>query len=469
MKLNILKYLMIVSLALFVSCDDALELEPDLENTKILSLSTYAGLEEATLGAYSPLYSSAWYGRAFTVIADLKGGNSKASPNNTGRFRTEYTWTNNTSNTSGLYAIAYKSIVRACNILEYAEILNDPEVEEADLNHLKGESYFIRALSHFDLVRMYAQPYTSAPQSLGVPIITKSELTYPKRNTVAEVYTQINADLDKAISLLNISSKTTTGSAAALANKYTAYALKAKVALYMGEWQIAADLADEVISNGDYTLYTASNYLNVWGQDAQGEVIFEIFGKDGQAFYPGFNDIGNIYYPYGYGDICATDDLLSLFEAGDIRAQLFQYHTEHTAYSWTAKYPGKSHIRENNIPVLRLSEMHLIRAEASLNGATGYNALADYNLIRTNRGLTATTGTVTLSNIYDERRRELCFEGNQLWDLSRTGRSLDRDDVEIRITEVDNIDIDFPDYRWAMPLPLNELTVNKNLEPNPGY
>lgn len=206
----------------------------------------------------------------------------------------------------------------------------------------------------------------------------------------------------------------------------------------------------------------------MWGQDAQSEVIFEVFGKDGQDFYPGFDDIGYIYYPYGYGDVCATDDLVNLFEAGGIRSQLFQYHTSYPAYSWPAKYPGKSHIRENNIPVLRLSEMYLIRAEASLNGATGYNGLSDYNTIRANRGLAA-AGSVTLRDIYDERRRELCFEGNQLWDLSRTGRSLDRDENEIRISETNNIDIDFPDYRWAMPLPLNEVTVNKNLEQNPGY
>ncbi|MDE5421096.1 RagB/SusD family nutrient uptake outer membrane protein [Ancylomarina sp. DW003] len=463
-----IKYLLLVLLASFASCDNFLELEPKLENTKILSLSTYAGLEEATLGAYAPLYSSNWYGRYFPVIADLKGGNAKASPNNTGRFRTEYTWTNDPSNTSSLFTNAYQTIVRASSILEYAEILNEPNVDEISLNHIKGESYFLRALAHFDLVRMYAQAYTYQPESLGVPVITKSEISYPERNTILEVYTQINTDLDKAISMLGVQSRTTTGSAAALANKYTAYALKAKVALYMGEWQNAADLADMVIESGNYTLYTAANYLDVWGKDAQSEVIFEVFGKDGQAFYPGFNEIGNIYYPNGYGDVCASDDLLNLYESGDIRSQLFQYHSKYPSYSWPAKYPGKSHIRENNIPVLRLSEMYLIRAEASLNNAIGYNALSDYNMIRTNRGLTA-VGSVNLQDIYNERRRELCFEGNQVWDLSRTGRNLNRDENEIRITETDNIDIDFPNYRWAMPLPLNEVTVNKNLKQNPEY
>jgi hypothetical protein len=348
-------------------------------------------------------------------------------------------------------------------VLEYADILNDSEATEDDVNQLKGECYFLRALGHFDLVRMYAQPYSYAPQSLGVPVITTSELAYPARNTVEEVYSQINSDLDNAVNLLSIYSRDTEGSSAALANKYSAYALKAKVALYMENWQDAADYANNVIVNGDYSLYADSTYSEVWGKNAQSEVIFEVFGKDGQAFYPEFDEIGYIYYPEGYGDVCATDDLLSLFETGDVRAKLFQNNSSYPTYSWPAKYPGKSHI-----PVLRLSEMYLIRAEATLNGASGYDALKDYNSIRTNRGLD-TAKSVNLQNIYNERRRELCFEGNQLWDLSRTKRGLDRDDNEINITETGNIDIDFPEYRWAMPLPLNEVTVNENLEQNEGY
>ena len=470
MRKKILKYSgFMLLLILTYSCEDFLDKSPALESTNEIALSTFEGLEAATNGAYSPLYSSDYYGRGFTVTSDLKGGNSKSSPINTGRFRYEYTWTNNDSYTSGLWAAAYQTITRACNVLEFAELLKDPDVSEQELDQLKGECLFLRALAHFDLVRMYAQPYSSSPQSLGVPIITKSELEYPSRATVSEVYMQIVSDLEDAIGLLSTQVRNfgKNGSDAGFANKNAAKALLAKVLLYMERWQEAADYASDVIQSG-YVLYDASNYLSVWGLNNQSEVIFEVFGKDGQEYYPGFDEIGYIYNPGGYGDVCATDNLMSLFEAGDIRSKLFKTHADYPGYNWPNKYPGKTHVRENNIPVLRLSEMYLIRAEATLNGASGYDALSDYNTLRTNRGL-ANTSTVNLQDIYNERRRELCFEGNQLWDLSRTGRGLDRDETEIKIIETDNIDISFPDYRWAMPIPAREVDVNTNLKQNPGY
>ena len=89
-------------------------------------------------------------------------------------------------------------------------------------------------------------------------------------------------------------------------------------------------------------------------------------------------------------------------------------------------------------------------------------------MIRTNRGLTA-AGAVTLADIYLERRLELCFEGNLLYDLSRTGRSLDRDNEDGKITIAGNVDVAFPDYKWALPIPTVEMLANENMEQNPEY
>ena len=84
--------------------------------------------------------------------------------------------------------------------------------------------------------------------------------------------------------------------------------------------------------------------------------------------------------------------------------------------------------------------MYLIRAEAILNRASvsGVTALSDFNAIRTNRGLIAAT-SVNLAELYKERRRELCFEGNELFDLARTQRSL----VRVDYTGLTNKDITF--------------------------
>ena len=156
-------------------------------------------------------------------------------------------------------------------------------------------------------------------------------------------------------------------------------------------------------------------------------------------------------------------------EGVDVRHDLFINTANWPNDYWSLKYPGKApdgNLREDNIPVLRLSEMYLIRAEAILNGASisGATAIGDVNMIRSNRGATA-LGDVTLTVLYQERRRELCYEGHELFDLARTQRGLVRVDYDGAV----NQNIPFPDYRWAMPIPQFEIDANENMEQNPGY
>ncbi len=101
--MNIQKTLVVGLLALLVfttACEDFLYQEPRLSQTNELTLSTFEGLQNATLGVYTPLYSSDWYGRDFVVTADLKGGNAKKGPISSGRFFTEYLWNNTPDATS---------------------------------------------------------------------------------------------------------------------------------------------------------------------------------------------------------------------------------------------------------------------------------------------------------------------------------------------------------------------------------
>ena len=127
-----------------------------------------------------------------------------------------------------------------------------------------------------------------------------------------------------------------------------------------------------------------------------------------------------------------------------------------------------------NTPVLRLSELYLIRAEAILRGASvaGVTALSDYNALRTKRGLAAAGAAPALNDIYMERRRELCFEGNELFDLARTQRSLARTDFTGSMRK----DVPFvaggsaiENYLWAMPIPQSECDANVNMVQNPEY
>ncbi|MEX2372032.1 MAG: RagB/SusD family nutrient uptake outer membrane protein [Bacteroidales bacterium] len=464
----------------FTACEDFLYQEPRLSQTNELTLSTFDGLQKATLGAYTPLYATSWYGRDFVVTADLKGGNAKISPLNSGRFRTEYLWSNTPTASHGLWTNAYNLISRANNVINVIEDgFEEVGVEQAELDRLAAECKFLRALGHFDLVRLFAQPYSYKAEAeaggkyYGVPIILVSEIGTPPRDNIEDTYAQIVQDLLDAEEGLPYTSPNGGTDPKGWATKYAAQALLARVYLYMEAWQDAADYATEVIDNFPGRLYTAEEYTTwdndgVWGTDAGVEVIFEVFGAEGNSSHGNWDVISYIMSPDGYGDVGASKDVKDLYEAGDVRNDLFVNTADYPNDYWTLKYPGKApsgNLRQDNIVVLRLAEMYLIRAEATLEGATtGVSADDDLNEIRSQRGASDITGA-GLSDVYEERRRELCYEGHELFDLARTQRGLTRADYDGAV----NQNIAFPNFLWAMPIPQDEIDANAEMEQNPGY
>jgi hypothetical protein len=134
---------------------------------------------------------------------------------------------------------------------------------------------------------------------------------------------------------------------------------------------------------------------------------------------------------------------------------------------FTMKYAGKGlgTIDASNTIVLRLSEMYLNRAEALAKGATiaGATIMSDLKAITDNRNATP---TATLGGVYEERAKELAWEGHLWFDLARTGRKMTRTDVSGTTIPTT---LEAGDYRWAMPIPDREFTVNPNLVQNDGY
>lgn len=477
MKKIIFVITFIISITL-ISCEDFLVREPVTGQSENLVFSTFEGVNSAALGVYAPMYSENWYGAAFLIHADIKADNAKSSPISSGRYQTDYNWVLNPSNTNPLWATAYVTITNACNVIDAVDEFELPEGDSINrYEHLKAEALFARALGHFDLVRTYAQPYSHQPNGLGVPVIVHTSLDKPARNTTQEVYDQILEDLLEAERIFAAESADFVGSfntefrGGVLDIKGTAslgavQGLLARVYLYMENYTKASEYATKVI-DGNYTLYDETNYTAVWGTDAASEILFEIYGNINQSYAPYWTEIGGmINADQGYGDVCATNGLVDLYDPADVRLGLFYEPGDYPGYFWPQfKYPGKGDYKQNNIPVLRLSEMYLIRAEAALNGGPG-DAVADYNAIIENRGLAAVTN-VTMNDIFDERRRELCFEGHLLYDYARLGKDLDRVDEDSRITGTE--DVPFPSYLWAAPIPNGEMDANENMVQNEGY
>ena len=466
------------------ACNGFLDKGPVISQSSELTLSDYAGLNKAVAGAYYFLGEKQWYGGERVLEAEMRSGNGIkcAGPkHNSNRYASQMNWNYTPDATSAFWEYAYTTISCCNNVLDNLEGKEGADVTKQDLDNLKAEVLFIRALSHFDAVTLYALPYTyvkanqaslNEVQKAGIPYVYHTDPAgRPKRDDVLTVYDNIVKDLLEAEQAIDPSYvREGVADKKAAVTLPAIQALLSRVYLYMGEWQKAADYATKVINNKEYKLYSASEYTEVWTGNVGGsEVIFENYidvnSRDNE-------NCSYMTYPEGsYGDCIASPELLALYADGDVRRKMYRQDAEGTpGLFWTLKYEGKGLAvpDASNTVILRLSEMYLNRAEAIVNGATvaGTDALSDLNAITSNRGAAAWTAA-GMEAVRTERRKELAWEGQYFFDMARWGLPVNREacfDLQEK-----NRNIPFPDYRWALPIPKGELEVNENLIQNDKY
>ena len=470
----------ILSAGLFTSCSDFLTEEPKQKQSNELTFATFDGVNKAAAAMYGMFQSDAWYDGEFTLMSELRCGNAKnpTSVPGSGRYRTDTQWIYSDHSTSPLWSYAYYTIARANNVINNLDDKVGKDATQQQVNNVKAEALFIRALCYFDLVITYCQPYNynaTEDDKMGVPLVLVTENGKPARDSKENVYNQIVADLLQAESIMaddyvraGVTDK------AATPTKPAIQALLSRVYLYMNKWQEAADYATKVISNKKYELAPADAYAAMFSAATApegGEIIFEVYGSDKNEYW---DNSGWAHLPYttttddkgSHGDVCATKDLYDLYSEGDVRKSMFKQHGNDY---FPTKYSGKpkdSDPKFTNVPILRLSEMYLNRAEAIINGASiqGVTAESDLRKIATVRGASQ-TAAATKQGVFDERRRELAFEGHITADYARCNKSMTRKDFD----DSKNKDVAFPSYMWALPIPHRELTANPNVAPNPGY
>lgn len=427
------------------------------------ALATEADLQAALRGAYAAYRATDYFGRTLPVFGDLMADNAYQSLTNTNRYtvHNNYTWTVADGNTVGFWRASYTTILRANNIIN-ADIAANPNV-----NQYKGEAYAIRALSYFYLVRWFARPYTDNPEGLGVPIVLEyNPAATPPRSKVSEVYAQINSDLTQAFTLMTQYTNSTQFS------KYAARGLQAKVFLTMGDMTNAKTAALDVINNGGFTTLTATNYASYWTtltpRTDKLETLFEVSSDANNN--QGFDALANIYNQAGYGDLLVSDDLYALFAAGDVRRSIYTVGTRGgiPAIFANNKFPGTFGSEISDAKVLRMSEMYLIAAEASLPGNEA-DARMYVNFITSRRNAPAitSTGAQLLEDIINERRKELAFEGDRALDLLRLKRDIQRSTNYPASAR----NIPYTNFRRILPIPQAEIDANPNIrnQQNPGY
>lgn len=480
---RIVSYILIGLAALsFTACKNFLEKAPVLSQSTELTLSSYSGLDKAVAGAYAYLGSTGWYGGERILESEMRSGNGiKHADHTSNRYATQMNWNYTADATSSMWAYGYITIAECNNVIDNLAGKEGGDITAQDLNNLKAEALFLRALSHFDMVTLYAQPYTYVKanqatlkdvQKLGIPYVKHTDPdAKPARENVLDNYASIVEDLLEAEECISASYvRAGVADPKAAVTKEAIQALLSRVYLYMGEWQKAADYATKVINSKKFTLYNKDNYLSVWnGITGGSEVIFENYID--LTNYSN-EDCSYMTFPDGaYGDCIASPELMALYEEDDVRLKLYRQDKAQTAgLYWTLKYEGKglSTPDANNTVILRLAEMYLNRAEAQVNGATvpGTTALADLNAIATSRGATAYPAA-GMEAIRTERRKEFAWEGHYFFDLARWGQGVTRSACYSLTPDRQNIP--FPSFRWALPIPKRELEVNENLKQNDQF
>jgi hypothetical protein len=468
--------------ALFASCQKE-RLEP-IPQTAISDAVAFATPERALQqvnGMYSRLKSGQFYAGRYLVYQDVRGEEFiNFTTNGVTAFLTwNFTVTPTANEVSGFWEAAYGAINRVNVVIE--GLGASPIADNLRKNYI-AEAKFIRAISYFSLLQLYARPFTEAggPAKPGVPLrltaITSSGANDIARATVGEVYAQIVKDLNEAeadipTSYASADLNTTR------AHRNTVIALKTRVYLAMGQFA-------NVITEGNKIVPAAAPFQAATG-------VAHRLNPDINTTFTNYTTTESILsMPYTGIDVPGTQNSLnSYYNPGPTGLGDFVLNTLGNGIvantSWTAtdnrrrfniaagtqlylrKWPKNAGLDPDWTPVIRYAEVLLNVAEAEARQGTGVNAraLALLNAVR-QRSDAATTlapadRNALIAAILLERRIELLGEGFRTSDVTRTGADFAPKGSVGAYGPSSNL------YIW--PIPNAELITNKLIKQNDGY
>ncbi len=453
---------MFLNIGLLSSCSKVLDQQPQNEVGDGAAIVNKKGAQAAVAGMYNELQNGDYYGRNFQIISDVSA--DQAQSIGTWDFYREmdtYQVSLGNQENGYFYARAYRAINLANHIIEKVPALAD--ATDAEKNKMIGNAYFIRALSYFDLLRVYGG-VPGKYGTMGLPIVTTpfkgiDASTMVARSTLAEGYAQVEADLLKAETALLVSSDRT------MASKSAARALLSRLYLYTGNNAKVLQYSNLVIGDANYTLLP--NFLEIFNGKLTTESILELnFNSTDQS------GMRTWYVPTtkgGRGDLCAHTSFYQTATADpkDVRGTLFAYEPTAKIY-YPTKYIKAGNI--DNVHILRMAEMYLNRAEAKANTDDLTGALADLNLVRKRAGVAdtaAATKAAVLGAIWRERNLEFAFEGHRFFDLVRTGQALTAL-VNVERKNGSPVTLDVAG-RQVFPIPSFEVDANNKIIQNEAY
>lgn len=485
------------------SCvNDWLDVAPSDGTDADAALTSSSDLAAARTGMYKALKGNSslvdYYGQQFFVYGDVHAGDDYQYNNLGGSNRASFYYDMNyqtasefTSSSNVAWKSPYIVIGRANRIIAAAEggALSDAAEAKATIDQYAAEAKVLRALAHFDLVRIYGKPYTEDQgASLGVPLVTEvlESNAKPARSTVAEVYTQVVKDLTEAISSNALATETKPG----YVSVWGAKAILSRVYLNMGDYANALSVAEDIIKNSGAALWTRDQYFKAWDASTpnESEFLFRL-NVAGSTDNNDLNGIGNLQQRDGYKEMVATKKFVDMLTSDpkDVRNDMFlpaKAEKEVAVYGTNKVFLNKLRGQGGNlrnvtiVPIIRLSEVYLTAAECAFRNNDKTKAVEYLNDLVKNRTTTvaslATVDNITLDRILIERRKELIGEGQRYFDALRNNETITRYTSEADkgwhktlSKEAQSFNRDY--FKAIAAIPQAEINANPNIKQNTGY
>ena len=455
------------------SCEGFLDITPDGQVKRDEMLATNEGVEDALYGVYAKLRNTTLYGQEMYFSSLEIMSQTLYCYGNTGVTALgQYDYNNTT--VKNVFAMIWNDMYN--NISNVNSVLNAPLVDGANAypaNIYKGEALALRAMMHFDLMRLFAEQITVNPNAKGIPYATEFSLKTPDFETLAENYNHVLADLQEAERLLADEGEyeNTTSFMADRQihlNLHAVRALMARVFLTKGDKEKALEYAEKVIAQSGRQLKTKTEVINdVAGVLSKKECLFGVYFS---GFYTQVS--AKLQQTISYSSLDLRGDFTEMYEKGvsglDFRTTAYFTSVDMggTAKYRLSKFTDIYDLQNNasarpadliqGINMIRLPEMYYIAAECLLD--KDYPKALDYfNEVVTNRGLDALSGegekTLTQEVINTERYKEMIGEGQTFFNMKRLNLSIPSYDNSVTYRPEDGI--------YVVPIPDSEYE-NRN-------
>ena len=443
----------------------------------------------ATTGNYHQVIGPEGYG----LMADLMGEDHVQAAQGSGWFWFDYRYNVKSRFTSSTWRSYdmwnyYFTLIANCNyILDAAD---EMEGAQADIDYIKGNAYALRAYAYAYAGMIFARSYIGHEDRLCVPIYTEPTFagtTGKPRSTNREVYAQAMSDINQAIALLGDQEQRHVSHI----DKYVANGIKARIALYMGDYQTAHDAAAIAVQGGTFAFDPAYKYNDAFDKSVLwGAEVISTQGTTNPQF------LAHMDIAFGgYGARarkCLSNWLADRMGADDLRAKNW-WNYEVLADGKTKGYQQyKFLFKDASSPMtgadhifMRAPEMQLIIAETACRLGNEAEAKTALNALMKTRDAaydcSAKTGTALgklttdetgslLEEIILQRRIELWGEYGRVYDIKRLRQGFIRTTAMGHPTAglMNNLHMDDPEtFDWVLTIPQAELDANPYMVQNP--